>query len=93
MLEGTYPVARARSCEKRGSASSSSTTSGWRVTSANPAMPVLDGKRAPSSSPSPRPETASNTSWSLSSSSRKIDAASAPKIARATSTIDWRSPR
>ena len=41
----------ARSREKRGSASRSSTTSGWRVTSAKPAMPVLDGNRVPTSAP------------------------------------------
>ena len=64
MLDGTYPVACARSREKRGSCSRSSTTSGWRVTSANPAIPVLDGKRVPMRSPSPSPETASKTSSS-----------------------------
>ena len=47
---GTKPVDSAASRAKRGSLSSSSTTSGWRVTSTQPAMPVLEGKRWPTSS-------------------------------------------
>ena len=68
MLVGTKPVDAARSRENRGSLSRSSTTSGCRVTSAKPAMPVLDGKRAPTSVSPPCPATASNTSSSASSS-------------------------
>ena len=56
-------------------------------------MPVLEGIRIPIRSPSPSPETASKTSSSVASSSRKIDDALAPKIARATSTIDCSSAR
>ena len=57
-------------------------------TSTQPAMPVPDGNRCPTSVSAPSPATASNTSSSVSSSSRKIDDALAPKIARATSTIE-----
>src|SRR4029079_188709 len=56
------PSSGARSREKRGSVFRSSTTSGWRVTSAKPAMPVLEGDRSPTSPASPRPETASTRS-------------------------------
>ena len=62
------PSTRARSAEKRGSDVRSSTTSGCRVTSAKPAIPVLDGNRAPTSVSPPCPETASKTSSSASSS-------------------------
>src|SRR5437764_14465382 len=67
--------------------------SGWRVTSTQPATPVLDGKRVPIRLSDPSPATASKTSSSASSSCRKIDAALAEKIARATSTIDWSRAR
>src|SRR6185295_1368672 len=67
--------------------------SGWRVTSTQPATPVLDGKRVPMRLSDPSPATASKTSSSESSSCRKIDAAFAEKIARATSTIDWSRAR
>src|SRR5205085_3476650 len=67
--------------------------SGWRVTSTQPATPVLEGKRVPSRLSDPSPATASKTSSSASSSCRKIEAALAEKIARATSTIDWSRAR
>jgi hypothetical protein len=86
-------VLSAVSREKRGSSSTSSITSGCRLTSTKPAMPVLDGKRRPTSDSEPSPATASKTSSSVSSSSRKIDDAFARKIARATSTIDRSSSR
>src|SRR4051812_47383661 len=67
--------------------------SGWRVTRTQPAMPVLEGKRRPTSVSAPAPLTASKTSSSVASSYRKIEDAAAAKIARATSTIDCkRSP-
>src|SRR5439155_17693789 len=56
-------------------------------------MPVLEGNRWPTSVSAPYPATASNTSSSVSSSRRKIDAAFAPKIARETSATDWSSDR
>ena len=56
-------------------------------------MPVPDGMRIPTRSPSPSPETASKTSSSASVSRRKIDDAFAPKIARATFTIDCSKAR
>src|SRR5438132_4414719 len=90
---GTYPVLSAASREKRGSSPRSSITSGCRVTSTQPAMPVLEGKRFPISVPEPSPATASNTSSSASSSRRNTDDAFAPKIARAVSTTDCSSVR
>jgi hypothetical protein len=54
---------------------------------------VPDGKRDPTSSAEPSPEAASKTSSSVSSSSRKIEEARAPKIARATSTIECSNAR
>src|SRR5215210_4747958 len=68
-------------------------TSGWRVETTQPAIPVPDGIRIPTRCSSPSPETASKTSSSVFSSSRKIDDALAEKIARAVSTIDFRSAR
>ena len=62
-------------------------TSGVRVASTQPAIPVPAGKRVPRSVSSPSPTTASKTSSSVSASSRRIDDALAPKIERATSTI------
>jgi len=56
-------------------------------------MPVLEGKRCPISDSAPSPATASKTSSSAASSSRKIDDAFALKIARATSTIERSSAR
>ena len=56
-----------------------------------PAIPVDDGKRWPTRNCSCSLATAAKTSSSASSSSRKIDEPCAPKIARATSTIDRRS--
>ena len=68
-------------------------TSGVRVASTQPAIPVPAGKRVPRSVSSPSPTTASKTSSSVSSSSRRIDDAVAPKIERATSTIAESSAR
>ena len=48
-------------------------TSGVRVASTQPAMPVPAGKRVPSSVSSPSPTTASKTSSSVSGSSSRID--------------------
>ena len=88
---GTYPVRSATLRAWRGSAVTSSSTSGWRVTSTHPAIPAEDGKRIPTRFSWPSPETASSTSSPASSSSRKIEDARASKIARATSTIDCSS--
>src|SRR5215211_3302239 len=68
-------------------------TSGWRVETTQPAIPVPDGIRIPTRCSSPSPETASKTSSSVFSSSRKIDDALAEKIPRAVSTIDCSSAR
>src|SRR6185437_13691405 len=85
---GTNPVDWAVSAEKRGSVATSARTSGWRVPSTQPAMPVPEGKRRPTRVSSPSPTTASKTSSSVASSSSSTLAARAWKIARATSTID-----
>ena len=85
---GTSPVDSAASRPNRGSPSTSSTTRGWRVVEHPPAIPVPAGKRRPTSSSEPWPATASKTSSTAASSSRKIEDALAEKIARAVSTID-----
>ena len=88
------PSPRRRCCAKRGiRRRDRRSRSAGRVTSTQPAMPVVDGNRIADEILSPSPETASNTSSSVSSSSRNTDAALASKIARATSTIDCSSAR
>ena len=66
---GTKPVLSAVSREKRGSASTSSITSGWRLTRTKPAMPVLEGKRLPMRDSDASSAAASKTSSSVSVSS------------------------
>ncbi len=89
--------ARARA-EKRGSDVRSSTTSGCRVTSAKPAIPVLDGKRVPTRVSPPCPETASKTSSSallvVEEDRRRLGARrSCGRRRRSTGGAPGRSPR